>query len=217
MAKRKSKNFDSLLEEYNVLSMRADKRLQRIEKYSKRPGYEGLKQGAYARAIRDIEVWSGKGHKRFRTKPPTTREGMINETELQAKINDIRHFLRAETSTMKPGIDTRGFSISSYEKMAETTNKRYGGDFTWQELARFYESKKAERIAKSIKSSKSVARALGKFKKFNKNNPNVTGKELRDMIKNDTNFKFTDDQVTDDIMKRIVKLGLTPSKLFEGK
>ena len=185
MAKRKSKNFDSLLEEYNVLSMRADKRLQRIEKYSKRPGYEGLKQGAYARAIRDIEVWSGKGHKRFRTKPPTTRDGMINETELQAKINDIRHFLRAETSTMKPGIDTRGFSISSYEKMAETTNKRYGGNFTWQELARFYESKKAERIAREIRSSKSIARAIAKFNEFNRKFPGVSGKDLREFIKNE--------------------------------
>ena len=104
MVKKKIFDRDALLAEYKTLTMRADKRLQRLEKYMQRPGYETLAKGAYKRAMRDIGVWSGKGHKRFGTKAPE------DNRELQAKINDIKSFLRADTSTMRPGIDTQGFA-----------------------------------------------------------------------------------------------------------
>lgn len=203
--------FSSLEAEYKTLTMRADKRLQRLEKYMQRPGYETLSKGAYARAMRDIEVWSGKGHKRFGTKAPE------NVEELQAKINDIKAFLRSDTSTLKPGIDTHGYAVSVYEKQAQTFNNRYGGDFTWQELANYYGSKKADKIAKSIKASKSVARALGEFKKLMQRTPNKTRQQFRDEIKNNPDVKYTDDEVTNEIMKKMIKVGISPRTLFKGK
>lgn len=210
---KKLSNYDigSLKDEYKLLAMRADKRLQRLEKYMTRPGYETLSKGAYSRAMRDIEVWSGKGHKRFLTKAPE------NEAELKAKINDIKIFLRSDTSTLKPGIDTQGFAVSVYEKQANTFNDRYGGNFTWQELANYYGSKKAQRIANRIKSSKSVARALGEFKELNKKNPKLTGAQLRRDIKENPNIKLSDDEVTNEIMKKMINMGLSPRTLFKGK
>ena len=203
--------FSSLEEEYKLLAMRADKRLQRLEKYMQRPGYETLSKGAYARAMRDIEIWSGKGRKRFLTKAPG------NVEELQAKINDIKAFLRSDTSTLKPGIDTQGYAVSVYEKQAQTFNNRYGGGFTWQELANYYGSKKADKIAKSIKASKSVARALGEFKKLMHMTPKKTRQQFRDEIKNNPDVKYTDDEVTNEIMKKMIKIGISPRTLFKGK
>lgn len=199
-----------LRKQYNLLAMRADKRLQRLEKYSKRPGNETLLKGAYARALRDIEVYSGKGHKRFKTTNITSNE------ELQAKINDIKNFLRADTSTLKPGIDTRGFNVSSYQKMADTFNKRYDSDLTWQDIQNYYGSKKAQRIASKIKASKSVAKALGEFKRLSQKNPKLTGAQLRRDIKANPNIRLSDDDVTNDIMKKMIKYGLSPKTLFKG-
>lgn len=214
----------SLEEQYKVLAMRADKRLQRLEKYMKLPGYETLSKGAYARAMRDIKVWSGKGHKRFLTKAPG------NVEELQAKINDIKTFLRADTSTLKPGMNTIGYSVSSYEKMAKTFNDRYGGDLDWQEIANYYDSAKADRIAKMIKSSKSIAKALGVFKKLA--NAGETNKTLMDKIRAGgkervlinkrhywryKNITLTDDEVVNDIMNKMIKNGINPATMFKGK
>lgn len=208
---KKINKYSSLEAEYRTLTMRADKRLQRLEKYMQRPGYETLSKGAYARAMRDIAIWSGKGHKRFGTKAPESVE------ELQAKINDIKAFLRSDTSTLNPGIDTQGYAVSVYEKQAQTFNNRYGGDFTWQELANYYGSKKADKIAKSIKASKSVARALGEFKKLMQRTPHKTRQQFRDEIKNNPDVKYTDDEVTNEIMKKMIRVGISPRTLFKGK
>lgn len=201
---------DALLSEYKTLTMRADKRLQRLEKYMQRPGYETLEKGAYKRAMRDIKIWSGKGHKRFGTKPPE------DVRELQAKINDIKAFLRADTSTLKPGIDTQGFAISSYEKAANTFNQRYGSDFNWQEIQNWYGSKKAARVAKAIQASKTVARALGRFKQMMRENPKQSGAALRREIANNPNIKLDDDAAVNEAMKRMINMGISPRTMFKG-
>lgn len=204
----KTINHDpALLKEYKTLAMRADKRLQRLEKYAKRPGMGSLLKGAYARAVRDIQAYGG--NKRFLTKPPA------DEVALKAKINDMRTFLRADTSTLKPGIDTRGFSVASYEKAASTFNSRYGTDLTWQEMGNFYQSKKAQRIANRIKASKTVARALGEFKRMNQKNPKLTGAQLKRDIKANPNIKLSDDAAVNEVMKRMINMGISPRTLFK--
>lgn len=212
MAKKKSPkaSYDDLLQEYKLLTMRADKRLQRLEKYAKRPDMGGLLKGAYARAMEDIEYWSGHGRKRFGTKAPKSI------TALQAKLNDIKEFLRSDTSTLMPGKDTQGYAVSSYKKAAKTFNARYGSDLTWQEIKNFYGSKKAAKIAASIKASKGVARALGKFKELHRKDPKLSGAELKRRIAADPNIKLDDDAVTNDIMKRMIKMGISPRTLFKG-
>lgn len=207
----------ALLDEYKLLAMRADKRLQRLEKYMKREQYKNLGQFAYARAVRDIEVWSGKGHKRFLTKPPTNDKGEIDERALRAKINDIKSFLRADTSTVMPGKDTRGYSAKTYAKMATTFNKRYGANLTWQELAQFYESKTAEKISKSIIASKSVAIALGKFKELQKKDKSISRAQILRDLKSGKNVKLDQDETINQIMLKMVQSGVSPRTIFNKR
>lgn len=207
--KGSSTRIEDMQQEYILLSMRADKRLQRLEKYAKREGMENILKGAYARAVKDIESWRGKGHKRFGTRPPKDPD------ILRQELNDIRAFLRADTSTLKPGIGTQGYAISVYEKAAKTFNERYGGGFTWEDLAAFYGSKKAARIASRIKASKTVARALGEFKKLREKYPNRSREEWRKMIKEDPNLVLSDDDVIDDAMKKMIRAGISPRTLFK--
>lgn len=205
----KKATYEDLLEEYRLLTMRADKRLQRLEKYAKRPDMSGLLKGAYARAVSDIEYWSGKGRKRFGTKPPKSI------TALQAKLNDIKEFLRSDTSTLMPGKETEGYAISSYKKAAQKFNQRYDADITWQELKSYYGSKKAQRVAARIKASKGVARALGRFKELSRKDPKMTGAELKRRIQSNPNYQLDDDAVTNEIMKKMIKLGISPRTLFK--
>ena len=53
---RSAAHDPQLLAEYKTLAMRADKRLQRLEKYAQRPGMGELLKGAYARAMREIKT-----------------------------------------------------------------------------------------------------------------------------------------------------------------
>lgn len=120
--------------EYKKLARKADSRLRAIEKYAKQKYYTGIERYAYARAMRDIELWSGSGKKRFDTKPPDSLQG------IRAKINDIKTFLESPTST-KAGV------TEIYKKRADTINKEYGTDLTWQEIADYYTSTAHERAA----------------------------------------------------------------------
>ena len=211
--KQRKKDLDSMPieEQYKVLAMRADKRLQRLEKYMKRPGYDTIDKGAYARAIRDIEVWKGKGHKRFGIRPPK------NVEELQAKINDIKSFLRADTSTLKPGMGTQGFAISVYEKQAKTFNSRYNANLSWQELANFYGSETATKIANEIRASKTVALALGQFKRMFRRNSKLTNEDLIERIKNNKNRSLSKNEAVNQVMKDMIEMGFDPQDVFIKK
>lgn len=211
MAKRKrGAPIDDLplQEQYRVLAQRADKRLERLEKYAKREGYADILKGAYARAMRDIEVWKGAGKRRF------GMEKISDPEELQAKINDIKAFLRSDTSSLQPGLDTRGYAVSVYEKMANTFNSNYGSNLSWKEIGSYYESAKAKRIQAQLKASKTIAIALGEFKRLNKKNPDKTIKEWKKEIKENGNQILSDDKVVARMMERIIKMGISPRKLF---
>lgn len=120
--------------EYKKLARKADARLRAIEKYAKQKYYKGIERYAYARAIRDIELWSGTGKKRFDTKPPDSLQG------IRAKINDIKMFLESPTST-KAGV------TEIYKKRADTINNKYGTNLTWQQIADYYTSAAHEKAA----------------------------------------------------------------------
>ena len=225
MAKKKhrgGKNLagESMLSQYKTLALRADKRLQRLEKYSQRQGMQNITQSSgYQKAMRDIKIFGGR--KRFYTKVPTLPGGQLDEDVLRAKMNSIKEFLRADTSTLKPGIDTAGYSIDRFQQTANTFNERYGGSsgeaLTWDELAAYYSSKKAARVADAYGDSKTVAKALGEFKKLNKNNPKLTGVQLKRDIKNNPNMRLSEDDAVNEAMKRMIKLGLSPKYLLKKR
>lgn len=120
---------------YRRLAKTADQRLVRLERYGDEEFYKTARQWAYARAVQDIKKWRQPGEGmdsfRFNTKPPKDPEDLL------AKINDIKTFLTAPTST-KQGI------TDVYKRRADTINKKYDTNFKWQELAKFYTSGLAE-------------------------------------------------------------------------
>ena len=149
---------ESLEKYYHRLAKTADQRLVRLESYEHDKYFKPATQWAYSRAQHDLQRWTGKGpgakHLRFNTAAPKSEEKLIS------KINDIKHFLSSPTSTKKGIIDV-------YQKRADTINKRYGTDFEWKSLAKFYDSGQAE-LWDSKFGSKTALRTIGVIQKKSK-------------------------------------------------
>ena len=135
MAKQDKNRYNELVKEYKKLAKKADNRLRALETYKHQKNFRTATKYAYARAQKDIKQWGG--NKRFNTKPPMTIAGV------QAKINDIKTFLEAPSSTKK-GI------VSIYKKRADTLNKKYGTNFTWKEMGNFFESGTFEKMSNML-------------------------------------------------------------------
>ena len=125
---------ETLEKYYKRLAKTADQRLVRLEKLAKQPNYEPAELWAYRRARLDITKWnSGKSPElyRFNVNMPKDPEKLL------AKINDIKTFLTRPTSTKK-GI------TEVYKKRAETINRKFGTIFSWQQMAKYFQSGAAE-------------------------------------------------------------------------
>ena len=189
-----SDTYNALLKQYRTLAKRADQRLVRLEKQSQVAGYEAITQFAYARAARDIKTWGGntKGKPRFNTKAPN------NTLSLQAKIADIQQFLNAPSSTV-------GQINRIYAKGAKTTNERYGTDFTWQDLAIYYETVQSKHNEKY--GSKTLIKALAIIKHIGPDPEAVKVAKRKTTI-------LSDDAVVNEITHKLLKAGQTSKKLF---
>lgn len=126
---------ESLEHAYKRMAKVSNQRLVRLERLDRSNSeFTGVKQFAYTQAMKNIEIAYGDGHHRFNeTKIPT------DQLELMDKINIMRKFLNSQTST-KSGI------IKTWQARAKTFNKNNETNFTWQEIAAFYESGKDERL-----------------------------------------------------------------------
>lgn len=125
--------------EYKRLAKQADQRLVRLEKYAQETKFRGVLEFAYKVAMRDIKAWGGSGAKRFNIKAPE------NTNQLKAKIADIKKFLSADSSTLRATKTNKGV-LSIYEKRAKTLNDKYGTNFSWQDLAKFFDSSINEKL-----------------------------------------------------------------------
>lgn len=137
---------ESLETWYRRLAKAADQRLVRIEGASHENHFRGVKKWAYKSAMRNVKKWSGQDATRFNTKPPEDPEKMM------AKIKDMQAFIESATST-KAGIK------EFYMKRTKTVNKKYGTNFTWEELATYYESEQND-LWDSIYGSKTALRTI---------------------------------------------------------
>lgn len=155
---------ESDLEYYKRLAKAADQRMVRLEqlagiyvnpktgaKSPGVPGYEAVTQYAYAKALRDLELYGGG--KRFNTKPPLNPDGTVDNRLLSEKLADMRAFLTSVTST-KEGIN------QVYQQRANTFNENFGTTYTWQQLADYYNSGDADKLSKDLASS-TVQKAIG--------------------------------------------------------
>ena len=147
---------------YKRLAKVADQRLRRLEDLRSVEGYENAWKWAYKNAQRDIEKWGGG--KRFDTAPPS------DQRQLKAKINDIKAFLGAKTST-KSGI------TNVYKKRAATWNEKYKTNVTWEDLAKYYSKGINEKLERDMNSDV-VNKAIAVIRS-NMQGPN--GKTLEDL------------------------------------
>ena len=196
---------------YKQEAKKADQRLVRLEALSHEKHFHGVLEFSYKRAIKDIQSW--QGDKRFNTAPFLTETKMgvtktrpLTLTELQAKTADIEHFISRPTST-KRGI------VAIYKKRADTINAKYGADFgvkfTWQDLANYYESEKAEKDDK-VYASKTLVRALAVIKGI------ATKKDLQKI--DDVNKRverISQDKVVNRVAMELLKDGYDYDKLMK--
>lgn len=185
MAKQKNQTslYEKELARYNKLAKKADRRMRELERFSRYEEFESVLNYAYRTAKRDIESWTPpEGKERA---PRWQRNVPADTRTLQAKIRDIEKFLSKKTSTIT-GVK------EVYIKRTNTINKKYGTDFTWQQLANYFESGFAEK-ANDKYGSKTALKAMGVLQankqkaldiiaKKSENNIQVSGKKVRDTV-----------------------------------
>ena len=174
---------------YRRLAKSADQRLVRLEKYSNDKYFKVATDWAYSSAMRDIHTWNGQTATRFNTAPPSDPEKLI------AKINDIKKFLSSPTST-KSGIK------NTYIKKANTINKKYKTNFTWDQLAAYYDKKINEKWDAKF-GSKTALLAIGRINE----KANELGKDIEEVTAND--FKGDKTLVGKKLAQNLGKNGLT--------
>ena len=226
-----TKKFEELTgeEQFKVLSARANKRLQRLEKYSKRDEYKGLEKAAYSKAVYDIEAIRGEGKSRF------SREMPQDTDEANAQLNAMIKFLRADTSTLQAGISTAGANISRYEEMARKFNEgytdengnyhkgfvdAYGGEqLTWREITTWYSSYNGKLVARRYKSSDAVAIALGQFKKLlkDKDYKNLTVDQWKQEFEKNPEKLSGGDFSAESAMRFMLDSGIQPANMFNKR
>lgn len=186
---------------YRYLARLADQRLSRIENYSKQEHFRGMKEYAYKNAMYDIRHIRGEDVKRFGTALPANKDGSVNQTELHRRMNAVQKFLEAPSST-KSGL------VEIYKNRADTINRRYGntgkGALSWEDLAKYYESERAE-ADKDLYGSKTVVRALGAVKRI-ANDP----EKIKAAIAGD--LRIAKDETVNQIALRMIENGLDPEE-----
>lgn len=190
------------LKEYNKLAKKADRRMRELERFSRWEGFENIKEYAYKSAAKMIEKWTPPGSKN--ENPRWQRNEPLDTRSLKAKIKDIETFLSMKSSTITGIKDI-------YKKRAETLNKRYGTDFTWQNLAAFYEGGGLADQTFDKYGSKTVLVAYGKIQRKKK----VALQLIQDF--NDKHERVSRNAVIEETVNEMLKgYGLELETLLKG-
>lgn len=160
---------------YRRLAKAADQRLVRLERLAENPLYQNIKKFAYEEALEDIHKWNGVTASRFNTVPP---EG----DRLYEKIEDIKSFLTKQTSNVG------GINLM-YKRMANTFNAKYGTNFTYQQIMKYFDSQQNEKWNKLF-GSKTALTVIGEIQKSAKKiKREVSEADKRNIIINDISSK----------------------------
>lgn len=179
---------------FKQLAKRADQRLVRLERLSTEKGFEGVKSYAYKSAINDIRQLTGnRDATRFNVALQKNKNGEVNKALLHAKINAVKRFLESPTS-MKSTI------VESYKKRADTLNERYGTNFTWEQMGRFFESALYQKLSK-IFGSDIILKIIGMFQH------KVTPPNIEDSL--NQNVRVRDDAVLAEVQRTLESQQLT--------
>ena len=172
--------YEETVKVYRTLAKTADQRLVRLEAYEYDPNFKNATKWSYARAMRDIQQWSGEQAKRFNTAPPESMAA------LQAKIEDIKTFLSSPTSTKK-GIK------EILQRRADTLNEEYGTNFKWNDVGTFFESELAQKMDSDY-ASKTMIKIVASLQKNKK-----------EILKELKAAQEKDQRVPDDMVEKLVQ------------
>lgn len=172
--------YEEVEKVYRTLAKTADQRMVRLESYEHDPNFKNATKYAYARAIRDIQQWSGEQATRFNTAPPKTMSGLL------AKIEDIKTFLASPTSTKKGMKDI-------LVKRANTLNEKYKTNFNWNDVGTFFDSDLAKKLDENY-ASKTVIKIVASLQR----NKKEILKEMKEANEKDV-------RVPDDMVNELVK------------
>lgn len=164
---------------YHRLAKQADTRLRRLEKLSAKEGFENVTQYAYRSAVRELTLNFGANPKSptFDRKLPRANNGEIIQEMYNERLAVLKDFLLSPSST-KAGIK------DIYQQRADTIKENHGVDFTWQDMADFFETGAAEKLFKDY-GSQTTMKAIGKLQSMI-DLPSAIGKNL--------NLKVSDDE-----------------------
>ena len=187
---------------YRALAKAADTRLARLEQLQEKANYRGVLSYAYQNAMYDIREMRGDPNaRRFNVAVKKNKDGTVNKTDLHRKINAVKRFLESPTS-MKSKIDV------IYKRRAEKLNEKFGTNFDWKDLGRFFESKAyATQMAKYKGASDKILKSVGSIeKKYGR-------KDIEKGI--DQNVKISDDEVIDEMAKDMIASGLSAKDFYK--
>ena len=176
-------DYEDLKSIYKTLAKSADTRMRRLEQASQEEYYRGAEEYSYRVAMRNIDQWT-PGGSRWDTAAPQSKSALIR------KIEDIKTFLRSETSTK------RGLTNIA-KRRVNTINEKYGTDFTWKEWANFANSALNKKMDSEMGSSTKMM-VLGKILR----NKDQIVKAVREA--NEKNI-VVDGSMTDRIMKQTIE------------
>lgn len=191
--------FVKVQKQARKLAKRANQRMVRLERYQKHELYSEILDFAYAEAQKNIKALYGKTGEKLRftenqklvavsdgTKQITGKELYKKNVQmLRQKIGAMEEFLEAKSSTkvgMDQVLDKRTNTINTDKKFQMN---KYGVNLSKDELKRFFDSKKQEKLAVKVGStSMFVVAAVIK-----KNNLQSNKRSLLRFIKNNINTK----------------------------
>lgn len=194
----RQKQGETLQQQYKRLAKVADQRLVRLEAAAQSKEYSNIKQWAYARAMYDIKSFSGKDAKRFNQKMPESEE------ELRAQINSMKAFLGSPSSTVS--------GLSKYKHEAKVINQKYGTNFSWQDMVKYFSSKMNEKFDKINHASDVILRAIGRIQR-SEEFYDMTYEDMKKMAWNETKAQGSkgdyridpDDPIMDDVIKKLLR------------
>ena len=189
---------------FRRLAKQSDQRLVRLEKLEKEKGFENVTQWAYANAMYDIKAMHGDNSKRFNVAPKRLASGEFSEKNMKMQISVMKKFLLSPTSQ-------KSTIVKSYKNRANTINNQYGTDFTWQELANFFDSEMDKKLDLQY-GSKVKMKAIGMIQR----NQWKTKEEIEEFIRreSESNMKVKDSEVNAMAKNLVDKYGDNISKFF---
>lgn len=149
------------LETYRKFSQAMNKRLQRLERLSKQPGYKAATNWAYQAALSDIHALRGEGARRFPSLPKKLPTDPAKLAELEVKLRRSTKAMerfREMPSSMKSGLHT------VYDNMAKSFSEGAGTEITADDLAGVFETGLWDTLISTGFGSETTRRVIGTIK-----------------------------------------------------